>query len=74
MEKATYQLSNQTTSGLVKKLLVGRTFCDLSEVFVFVNHDPLLLNLNWYGITDKTSNWIKSYTLWTDIKGWKLVI
>jgi hypothetical protein len=60
IEKATYELSNEIIGALDKKLLVGRTLYNLGKVFVCVNYDTLLIKLNWYGITGKTNNWIKS--------------
>jgi hypothetical protein len=58
-EKATYELSNEIIGALDKKLLAGVIFCELAKVFDCVNHDTLLLKLNWYGITGKYNNWIK---------------
>jgi hypothetical protein len=60
MEKAIYELSNESISALHKKLLVGRIFCGLGKALNCVNHDTLLLKLNWYGITGK-ANWSKLY-------------
>jgi hypothetical protein len=60
-EKATYELSNEIIGALDKKLLVGGIFRDLAKAFDCVNHDTLLLKLNWYEITGKTNNWFKSY-------------
>jgi hypothetical protein len=60
-EKATYELSIEIIGALDKKLLVGGIFCDAAKAFDCVNHDTLLFKLNWYGITGKTNNSIKSY-------------
>jgi hypothetical protein len=40
---------------------VGGIFCDLAQAFDYVNHDILLSKVNFYGITDKANEWIKSY-------------
>jgi hypothetical protein len=53
-EKATYELSNEILDALNKKLLVCGIFCDLAKAFDCVNHETLLLKLNWYGIKDNS--------------------
>ena len=46
---------------LLLTLIVGGVFCDLAKAFDCVNQDVLLFNLNFYGITDTTNEWIISY-------------
>jgi hypothetical protein len=48
-------------SALNGKLIMGGIFCDLAEVFDCVNHDILLSKLNFFGITGKANERIKSY-------------
>jgi hypothetical protein len=46
-EKATCELSNEIIGALDKKLLVGGIICDVAKEFDCVNHNTLLLKLNW---------------------------
>jgi hypothetical protein len=59
-EKATYEFINETSSALNDKLIVG-FFCELAKAFDCVNHNILLYKLNFYGITGKANEWLKSY-------------
>jgi hypothetical protein len=43
-EEATYELSNEITGPLDKKLLIGRISCDLAKAFDCVNHDTFCSN------------------------------
>ena len=43
------------------KLLVGGIFCDLEKAFDCVNHDILLYELKFYGISDKALQLYQSY-------------
>jgi len=36
---------------------VGGIFCDLAKAFDYVNHEILLLQLQFYGIPDVAEDW-----------------
>jgi hypothetical protein len=69
-EKVIYELINDILSALNDKLIVGGIFCDLAKAFDCDNHDILLPKLNFYGITSKANECIKSY-LKTGTKEWR---
>jgi hypothetical protein len=58
---ASCNLSKNIMTALNNKLLVGGIFCGLHNVFDCVNHDILLSKMEFYSISRKTNNLIKSY-------------
>ena len=42
-------------------MLVGGIFCDLHKAFGCVNHDILVSKMEFYGISGKANDLIKSY-------------
>ena len=60
-ESASFNLINNILDALNNNMLVGGIFCDLTKAFDNVNHNVLLSKLEFYGITGKANNLIKSY-------------
>ena len=60
-ETAAYNLINNIIEALNSNKWVGGIFCDLTKAFDYVNHNILLSKLEFYGITGKAKNLIKSY-------------
>ena len=51
---------NNILFGLNNKLLVGGVFCDLQKALDYVNYNILLSKMEFFGITGKATNLIKS--------------
>ncbi|XP_065662820.1 uncharacterized protein LOC136085441 [Hydra vulgaris] len=60
-EHAIIELVNQITDGFNQNKFTLGVFIDLSKAFDTVDHCILLDKLKYYGIINKTYNWIKSY-------------
>jgi hypothetical protein len=60
-DKAAYKLINDILAALNNKQIVGRMFFDLEKAFDWVNHDILLVKMEYYGIRGLTYTLIKSY-------------
>jgi hypothetical protein len=59
--KAIFNLINEIYNAFNKTETVGGIFCDLQKAFDSVNHEILLLKLNFYGIKGNFFNLIKTY-------------
>ena len=60
-DNAAYKLTTEILNAMNNKLLVGGIFCDLEKTFDCVNHDILLHELKFYGISDKALQLYQSY-------------
>jgi F0F1-type ATP synthase alpha subunit len=60
-EIASYNLINNILEALNNKMWVGGIFYDLTKASDHVNHDTLMSKLEFYSITGKANNLIKSY-------------
>ena len=59
-ETASFNLVNNILDALNNYMRVGGIFCDLTKAFDYVNHNALLPKLEFYGITGRANNLIKS--------------
>jgi hypothetical protein len=60
-DNATYKLTTEILNAMSNKLLVGGIFCDLEKEFDCVNHDIVLSELKFYGVSDKDLTLYQSY-------------
>jgi hypothetical protein len=60
-EHAAYSLTNSIVSIWNNKFHVGGIFCDLTKAFDCVNHNILIMQLQYNGLHDANMNWFKSY-------------
>ena len=68
-ETAAFSLINNILKSIDSRKIVGGIFLDLQKTFDCVNHDILLEKLNFYGISGKGNELMKSYinpSAWSD--------
>jgi hypothetical protein len=54
-------LINEILDAMNKRKVVGGIICDLQKAFDCVNHNILFTKLEFYGVTGRTLQLIKSY-------------
>ena len=59
-EDAIFKLTNEILNALNNKLMTSSFFCDLEKAFDSVNHDILLSQLQYYGISGKAKLLLES--------------
>jgi len=60
-ENASYILLNEILTALNNKQMVGGIVCDLHKTFDCINHAGLLVKMEFYGVSGKFYNFVKSY-------------
>ena len=60
-ENASYILLNEILTALNNKQIVGGIFYDLHKAFDCINHAILLEKMNFFGVSGKFYNLVKSY-------------
>ena len=60
-ENAIFQLTNDILQALVNKQTVAGILCDLSKAFDCVDHETLLVKLEYYGISGVANKLIRFY-------------
>jgi len=61
IEIASYNLINNTLKAINNKIWLGGIFCDLTKASDYVNYNILLSKLEFYCMTGRAKNLIKSY-------------
>ena len=60
-ETAAFSLINNILKSIDNRKILGGMFLDLQKAFDCVDHDILLEKLNFYGISGKSNELMKSY-------------
>ena len=62
IEDAIFKLTNEVLNALNNKTMAGNIFCDLEKAFDSVNHDLILSNLSFYGISKGKAIPLQAFT------------